>query len=112
MKNFMSQQCALAAVKAKSILSSIRRGMASRDREALVRPHLEYCVQVWDPQCRKDVELLERAQKRATKMIRGLEHLSYENRNTQVEKDHKDHQVQPQPNHTTVTLQGIYVPQL
>ena len=43
---------------------------------ALVRPHLEYCVQAWGPQYRKDMELLDGA----TKMIRGLEHLSYEER--------------------------------
>ena len=47
---------------------------------ALVKPQLEYCIQAWGLQYRKDVELLERVWKRATKMIKGLEHLSYEER--------------------------------
>ncbi|GAB0209759.1 hypothetical protein GRJ2_003441600 [Grus japonensis] len=81
----MSRQCALAAQKVN--LGCIKRSVTSRSREVilplcstLMRPHLEYCIQLWGPQYRRDMELLERVQRRATKLMRGLEHLSCEDR--------------------------------
>ena len=83
----VSEQCGIAASKGNKILGLIRRNITYKGKKliiplfkAIVRPHLEYCIQAWRPYRKKDIDTLERIQRRATKMIPELRDLSYEER--------------------------------
>ena len=83
----VSEQYGIAASKGNQILGLIRRNITYKGKKliiplykAIVRPHLEYCIQAWRPYRKKDIDTLERIQRRATKIIPELRDLSYEER--------------------------------
>lgn len=82
-----SEQCIKAANTANKVLGMIKRNIKSRRKDiivrlykTLVRPHLEYCVQAWCPYQKKDIEILERVQRRATRMIAECRGMGYTER--------------------------------
>ena len=83
----VSQQCGIAASKGNQILGLIRSNITYKGKKliiplykTIVRHHLDYCIQAWRPYRKKDIDTLERIQRRATKMIPELRDLSYEER--------------------------------
>ena len=82
-----SQQCAEVVKKANKIIGFIGRSFEHKNKDiiltlynSLVRPLLEYCVQFWCPYYQKDIDKLERVQRRVTKMIPNLRNKPYEDR--------------------------------
>ena len=80
----VSEQGGIAVSMGNQIFRLIRRNITYKEKKliiplykAIVRPHLEYCIQAWRPYRKKDIDILERIQRRATKMIPEL---SYEER--------------------------------
>ena len=70
----VSEHCAIAATKGNQILGLIRRNIVYKEKEliiplykTIVRPHLKYCIQAWRPYRKKDIDILERVHRRATK---------------------------------------------
>ena len=79
----MIHQSALTAQKAKRVIGFIQTSMDCRARDVIfplssipVRPYLKSCVHFWSPQHRKDTDLLEQTQRRATKMTKQLKNPS------------------------------------
>ena len=85
--DMISELCGIPASKGNQILALIRRTIMYMEKQlivplykAIVRSHLEYCSQAWRPYRKKDIDKLERIQRRATKNIPELRDLSYESR--------------------------------
>ncbi len=82
-----SRQWMEAADKANRMLGFINRNFSFKNKDitpplytSLVRPHLEYAVQVWSPHHTKDIAKLEAVERRTTKMITSRRNKSYEDR--------------------------------
>ena len=77
----------ICVAKANSALGMIKRTFTYIDRDiflltykTFVRPILEYCQEIWSPYLTKDVDKIERVQRRATKLVPQLKEMSYEDR--------------------------------
>ena len=82
-----SLHCQKAVASAAKILGMIRRTFVNISKDLFVflyktyvRPHLEYCVQLWCPYLAKDIDMVEKVQMRATKLVKGIARLPYTDR--------------------------------
>jgi hypothetical protein len=82
-----NRQCSVAAAKANKILGQIKNSFTYLDQitlkllyTGLVRPHLEYAVSTWNPWTKGNINIIEKVQRRATKLVKSLRSLPYEQR--------------------------------
>jgi hypothetical protein len=82
-----NKQCLKSAAKARSVLAMVRRHFKRIDPQSFrllyktyIRPHLEFCIQSWSPYLKKDIEILEKIQRMATRLVPQLRKYSYEGR--------------------------------
>ena len=83
----VSEQRRIAASRRNQVLGMIRRNITYKENslimplyKAIVRPHLEYCIHAWRPYLRKYIDMFDKIQRSATKLIPGLRNLRYEER--------------------------------
>ena len=76
----VSEQCRIAASQGNQILGMIRRNITYEEKglivplyKAIVRPHLEYCIQAWRPYLRKDIDMLEKVKGEQLNSLHGIE---------------------------------------
>jgi len=81
------KQSMYACNKAMKVLGMIKRTITFKDMrvmlslyKSLVRPHIEYCISAWSPHYKKDKEIIEKVQRRFTKMVNNMERKPYEER--------------------------------
>lgn len=82
-----ARQCVKAAAKARSVLAMVKKNFRRLDicsfqliYKTYIRPHLEFCIQVWSPHLKKDIECLEKVQRAATRLVPTLRKYDYQTR--------------------------------
>ena len=82
-----SEHISKITCKANSVVGIIKRSFSCLDKAmfrtlyvSLVRPHLEYASQIWNPHLIRDIQALEKVRRRATKLVPELQHLIYGDR--------------------------------
>ncbi|CAF1138894.1 unnamed protein product, partial [Brachionus calyciflorus] len=81
-----NRQCSAAAAKANRVLGQIRNSFLCLQEETLrllytglVRPHLEYAISMWNLSTKTNINLIEKIQRRATKLVKSIKNKTYEN---------------------------------